>query len=620
MNKKSICIIFIGVAVLLTGIILTLVNKDSTSNGENSETSKTAAISDNVVKSVDYDSDEEEYEYDIDTYINLESDNVSIEGSGASNSDGVITINKAGNYSISGTLNNGKIIVDTDKNSVVKILLNGVNITSNDSSPIFVKGAKKCILTLKEGTESTLEDASSYTYENSDEDEPRATIFSKQDLIINGKGTLKLKANYNDAISSNDALRIFDTNIEINSVDDGIRGKDYVYIKNSNIKVEASGDGIKSTNTNSEDVGYVIITDSTVNITSGTDGIDAKGSIYINGGKFNIVTGGSSSNSQDKDTWGKWDKNEFGKDNMKPQDPESSNDSTDTPSAKGIKSATNILIDSGEFNIDSSDDSIHSNNTIKIENGTYEISSGDDGIHADSVLTINDGSINIKKSYEGCESAVININGGDINIVSSDDGINVAGGKDSSSEMGRPGQNNFSQTSNYSLNINGGNIEVDAKGDGLDSNGNIYINGGDIKVFGPTDDGNGALDYDGTCEITGGNLVAIGSSGMMQAPSSSSSQYSLAFVLSSNCSENSVITIKDSSGDEVLNITAKKLYKSVVFSSSKIKKDETYTIYIDGTESGSLTASSITTTNGKTNNMGMPSPNDGGNRPGGPRK
>ncbi len=620
MNKKSICIIFIGVAVLLTGIILTLVNKDSTSNGENSETSKTATISDNVVKSVDYDSDEEEYEYNIDTYINLESDNVSIEGSGASNSDGVITINKAGNYSISGTLNNGKIIVDTDKNSVVKILLNGVNITFNDSSPIFVKGAKKCILTLKEGTESTLEDASSYTYENSDEDEPSATIFSKQDLIINGKGTLKLKANYNDAISSNDALRIFDTNIEINSVDDGIRGKDYVYIKNSNIKVEASGDGIKSTNTNSEDVGYVIITDSTVNITSGTDGIDAKGSIYINGGKFNIVTGGSSSNSQDKDTWGKWDKNEFGKENMKPQDPESSNDSNDTPSAKGIKSATNILIDDGEFNIDSSDDSIHSNNTIKIENGTYEISSGDDGIHADSVLTINDGSINIKKSYEGCESAVININCGDINIVSSDDGINVAGGKDSSSEMGRPGQNNFSQTNNYSLNINGGNIEVDAKGDGLDSNGNIYINGGDIKVFGPTDDGNGALDYDGTCEITGGNLVAIGSSGMMQAPSSSSSQYSLVYVLSSNYSENSVITIKDSSGDEVLNITAKKLYKSVVFSSSKIKKDETYTIYIDGTESGSLTASSITTTNGKTNNMGMPSPNDGGNGPGGPRK
>lgn len=304
--------------------------------------------------------------------------------------------------------------------------------------------------------------------------------------------------------------------------------KDYVYIKNSNIKVEASGDGIKSTNTNSEDVGYVIINDSTVDITSGTDGIDAKGSIYTNGGKFNIVTGGSSSNSQDKDTWGKWDKNEFGKGNMKLQDPESSNDSTDTPSAKGIKSVTNILIDSGEFNINSSDDSIHSNNTIKIENGTYEISSGDDGIHADSVLTINDGNINIKKSYEGCETAVININGG--------------------------------------------------------------------------------------------NLVAIGSSGMMQAPSSSSSQYSLAFVLSSNYSENSVITIKDSSGDEVLNITAKKLYKSVVFSSSKIKKDETYTIYIDGTESGSLTASSITTTNGKTNNMGMTSPNDGGNRPGGPRK
>jgi hypothetical protein len=150
-------------------------------------------------------------------------------------------------------------------------------------------------------------------------------------------------------------------------------------------------------------------------------------------------------------------------------------------------------------------------------------------MHADMTLTVNDGTLNISQSYEGLESAAIVINGGDIQITASDDGVNVAGGNDSSSTEGRLGQDAFSDSGQYLLTINGGNLVVDAGGDGLDSNGSIVMSGGQVIVNGPTNDGNGPLDYNGTFTISGGFIVAVGSSGMAQTTSDSSSQYSLLY-------------------------------------------------------------------------------------------
>ena len=107
----------------------------------------------------------------------------------------------------------------------------------------------------------------------------------------------------------------------------------------------------------------------------------------------------------------------------------SSENSTDTPSAKAIKSRHLIKISGGSFKIDSSDDSIHSNSDIEIGGGSFELSSGDDGIHADDQLIINNGTVNLLKSYEGLEATVITLNGGNIDITASDDGLNAAGGR-----------------------------------------------------------------------------------------------------------------------------------------------------------------------------------------------
>ena len=143
----------------------------------------------------------------------------------------------------------------------------------------------------------------------------------------------------------------------------------------------------------------------------------------------------------------------------------------------------------------------------------------DDAFHSETSLTIDGGDINITECYEGLESLVITINNGTIRIVSSDDGINVAGGADGS---GDPFPNPDQVTPGAILEMNGGYVAIYAQGDGCDSNGSVDFTGGTMIVHGPTANNNGALDCNGTFEISGGFLVAVGSVGMAEMPDSSS--------------------------------------------------------------------------------------------------
>ena len=536
--------------------------------------------------SVEYDSD------DLDSslnsagmsYINLEGDSITLDGNGAIVDGSTITITSAGTHTISGTLNDGQIKVDTQDEETVKLVFNGVDIACSTSAPIYILSAEKTVITLAEGTDNIITDGDSYVFEDTASDEPNATIFSHDDLTINGNGSLTVEANYNNGIQSKDDLKIVNGNINVSTINDGIKGRDSIAVRDGNITINAGGDGLQSNNDGDPGKGYIAIEAGTLNITAGLDGMQVETSLVISGGNITISSGGGSANSSSGigdpgNTWGDWGNPKLGA---------TATTGDDSLSAKGLKAEVNISIIGGTIVIDSSDDSVHSNDSTVISGGDMFLTSGDDGIHADSTVEINGGEIDLTKSYEGIESAVITINDGNIHLVSSDDGINIVGGMDGSAIMGRPGQGNFTSSGNNHLYINGGYVYIDANGDGMDVNGSVDMTAGVVIINGPTSNNNGALDHV-SFKITGGYLLAVGSSGMAQAPDTSSTQYSVMYNLSSIQSESTLFHIGTEGGEGVLTFAPTKTYQSVVLSSPELKNGSTYLVYTGGSSTGAVT-------------------------------
>lgn len=162
---------------------------------------------------------------------------------------------------------------------------------------------------------------------------------------------------------------------------------------------------------------------------------------------------------------------------------------------------------SGSFILDTADDSIHAGGDILIAGGEYSLQSGDDAVHSDAAITIQNGTFTIPYCYEGIEGLSVTIDGGTFNITSVDDGINAAGGADSSGFGGaRSGQEQFAASSNSFIIINGGSFAIVSTGDCIDSNGSLTINGGTLKLT-CNGSGNTAIDCDGTYANNGGDVT-----------------------------------------------------------------------------------------------------------------
>lgn len=549
--------------------------------------------------------------------ITLNGSSASVSGTGASVNGADITISAPGTYLVTGTLDDGQLTVNCTQDENVYVVLNGAHITCKDSAAIYVQQAKNTYVIALSGTENILEDGSSYSGLD-ENDEPDAALFSKDDLIVGGGGKLTVQANYKDGIKSKDDLVISGTDLEISAADDGIVGKDSVaVVKADSLRITAQSDGIKSSNDTDAEKGNIGIFSGNFTIDAQTDGIQAENSLYIENGDFSIITGGGSGNASTKtEAWGQWGGAQTA--------------SGETASGKGLKAASVLSISNGTFSIDSSDDAVHSNDTVNIKDGAFSISAGDDGIHADTALHIQGGTIDISKCYEGLEAVELTIDGGTVTLISSDDGLNAAGGSDGSSIGGRPGENSFSSSSNANITINDGYIYIDADGDGIDSNGSIAVNGGTVVVNGPADGGNGALDYENSCSINGGVLVAAGMSAMAQCPGEDSEQNSVMVNLDAGQEAGTLFTITDEENNVILAFIPSKSYNSVVFSSPDLQTNRTYTVCTGGTASGdaenglysnascsgteeadSFTVNAVVTTLG---NAGMGSP--GGNMQG----
>ena len=186
------------------------------------------------------------------TYIHLKGTSIDVDGKNVDVSGTTATITASGVYEIDGTLNDGQILVDVDKEKdadMVHVVFNGISVTNSKNSPFAVMAAKDVRIFTAKGTQNSLTDAASYTFAEAGATEPNAALYSKSDLRLAGEGTLTVKGNYNDGIASKDDLDIDGGTLVVNGKDDGIRGKDSVVIRGGNITVTSGGDGIKSDNT-----------------------------------------------------------------------------------------------------------------------------------------------------------------------------------------------------------------------------------------------------------------------------------------------------------------------------------------------------------------------------------
>lgn len=541
-----------------------------------------------------------------------DSDAVSVSGS-------TVTICDEGTYILSGTLNNGMIIIDAEKTDKLQLVLDGVSIQSESSAAIYVRQADKVFITLADGTENSLSNGGSFAV--LDENNIDGVIFSKDDLTLNGSGSLSVSSPAGNGIVSKESLTVTSGTYTVSAASHALEGKDDICVANAEFILSSGKDALHAENGDDAALGFIYIQSGSFTIQAEGDGLSAASELRIDGGSFTITTGGGSVNGtkSSSDGWGAFPggsmsggmaggKHQSGgrggapMDTMPQPEGESPTEPTeaedDSTSLKALKAGGALTVNGGDFTIDSADDAVHSNASLTVNGGSFVIASGDDGFHADETLTVNAGTINISKSYEGLEGLNVVVAGGEISLTATDDGVNAAGGTDNSGmggrggdkfggmgAMGGPGMGGTG--SGASITISGGSLYVNASADGLDSNGTLTISGGYTVVCGPTQGDTSTLDYESSGVISGGTFIGTGASGMAQT--FSSSEQGVIAVSVGSCAAGTAITLTDANGNTVISYSPELSFAVVILSSPDIVKGQTYTITV-GSATGSFEA------------------------------
>jgi len=609
----SILLVFSLVCCLLSGCGKPSDNDEKIGNNNESSVTEPSGTSSDPVD-VDFSQADEDMftdrdgkiEYDESTAVSvqLNGDSATSSSNSVKISGSTVTITEEATYVISGTLTDGMIIVNADDAAKLQIVLNGVDITSKTSAALYILEADKVFVTLADGKTNALANGGSFTA--IDENNIDAAVFSKQDLTFNGSGSLTVTSPAAHGIVCKDDLVFTGGTYSVNSASHAVDANDSVRISEATFTIDAGKDAIHCENTDDAEKGFVYISSINMKAEAEGDGIAASAYLQIEDGTFDILIGGGSENGS-KASSGNYGgfMGGGGHGGMRPGGSQSSTTKTDesSTSMKGIKATNSLLISGGTFKIDSADDSVHSDVSVTINGGTFEIASGDDAIHAEENLTITAGTFDITESYEGLEALNIDVKGGEFKIVASDDGLNAAGGTDSSGTTGgrdgmfgggkhgmgggKHGMGGGMSSGNGSIVISGGNLYVKASGDGIDANGTITISGGYTVVTGPTQGDTATLDYDKSATITGGTFIGTGASGMAQTFSDSKQGVVSVSVGNQNAGTN--ITLKDKSGNTIIEYAPELSFAVVILSSPDIVSGETYTITV-GSESGEFEA------------------------------
>lgn len=460
---------------------------------------------------------------------------------GCSATGTAVTISEAGTYVFSGNCVDGSITVKKGTTGV-KLILNGLDLTSASAvtGPVLCKAGTETEIIAEAGTVNTLTDSMANT-----EEKAAVKVNKQSSLTLSGAGTLNVVGVCKNGIKrgAETDITVQEQNLHIKSADNGLASDNTVTVKSGKLMIEAGGDGIKSSPDRLDDAGNA---DDTVSL-------------------------------------------------------------------------GDIILESGEINIIAAADGIQGDNSVTVNGGSYQITTN--GGYTTTLASI-------RNCYEGLEAGTVYVNSGTININSTDDGVNAAGGNDGSGSNGRPGDgfnpgggrpgnmgggpggrlavmntdsvedsNNSAAITDstyaagnegYAININGGTLYVKAAGDGLDSNGDISISGGNIIVYGaaagdPGSD-NFPFDHDGSFAISGGYIFGAGSSQMEEGVQSSTQGY---IVNKNTYSQGDVICVLDGQGNVLFTEALAERVNYMMYSSPEMTASGNYSFKM-GADAGQI--------------------------------
>lgn len=470
-----------------------------------------------------------------------------IHGNGVYQNGSAVVIAHGGEYTVTGQLTDGQLVVEAESGADVHIILDGADLFCSDGAALWVKNAGNTMIELADGSENRLASGAAFSAEAVSLDVEGA-LHSEDDLVLSGTGSLTVENAYRHAVVCKDALRVDGGHYSLTAAQHGLRGRDSVEIRDGSFVIRADRDGIQSNNDVDPLLGTVTIRGGSFDIEAGQDGIQSETALLISGGDFRLKSGKGSAGTVYAPGLLPWE----------------GADAALSDSAKGLKAGTDLCISSGVFTLDCEDDALHCGGSLLIEGGELSIRSGDDALHGDTSLAVTNGSLHILEAQEGLEAPELMISGGMVDIICGNDGLNANGeGK-------------------ASLTVSGGRLNICCQGDGIDSNGDILISGGEITLSAQPSNGNSPLDYaaenGGHGLIHGGSVIACGFGGMAKGFSMDSGQCSILFHLEEVVPGGTELVLLDDEGAELLRYTPAQDYNAVLLSTEELREGESYAL------------------------------------------
>lgn len=499
------------------------------------------------------------WEEDGATKVSLSDDGCAVDGAGAVADGTTVTITAGGTYVLTGQISAGQVVVNAGSEKV-QLVLDGASVTSADSAAILVRAAKKVWLTLADGTQNKL--ATSGSFAEDDEFSIDGAVWCKSDLTINGTGALEMSSAEGHGIACKDELALVSGDVEVEAARHAVQAQDAACVVAGTWSLTAGTDGIHCGDDDDAEKGSVLIVGGTVSIDAASDGVDAANVLEVDGGEVTVFAGDDGLHSEralqvDGGTV------------------------TVTKSYEGLEGST-VTVNGGVIDVTSSDDGVNAAGDPTGDSSAEATDTGASGPETDGEqpeAPMGGGQALAEGGQAPAKGGQTPAEGGQAPTDAAGQAPADAAGQapaDAGGQAPADAGGAVDYDSTARVTINGGELTIQAGGDGIDSNGDLTVTGGETYVFGPTSDGDGSLDFAGAGTVTGGVVMCVGPSGMAQNFGDASTQGSM--LVSASGQAGDAIQLADEDGNVVASCEARTSYSCVLVSAPSVESGKTYTL------------------------------------------